>query len=252
MNKEYHILNGDALRERFPKEIDGALIIARECFVDGNVNGDSLEALFKTRARFISEEYTGYSVQDYYSNTVSEFEKIQNLPDNTQINLWFEDDLFCQVNLWFTVNLIVNSIKTSGVFLVRPAIHSQYGFGGLNTSELISAYQQKTNLTELEKIGKLWNFYQKNDNVGLIRLAKDLEELYPFILNAVQAHIERIPTENSLGRPKQTLIEIMADLGTDSFGAIFKEFNNRASIYGFGDLQVKRIYDEIINDHKLG
>jgi hypothetical protein len=40
----------------------------------------------------------------------------------------------------------------------------------------------------------------------------------------------------------------MEDLETDEFGPVFKEFNKRESIYGFGDLQVKRIFDEIKNN----
>ena len=40
----------------------------------------------------------------------------------------------------------------------------------------------------------------------------------------------------------------MDELNTEQFGLIFKEFCNRESIYGFGDLQVKRLLDEIKNN----
>ncbi len=248
MKTIYHVLNGDSLKEQFPKKIEGELIVARECFVDGDVGSANLDGLFKIRAKFISEVYGDYSIEDYYADSVSEFEKLQNLPDKTEVNLWFEDDLFCQVNFWFTINLIVRSLKSSKIFLVRPAIHTQYGFGGLNEIELINAYEQKTQITELDKIAILWNFYQNNDFEKLVKLAKELEQKYPFILKAVEAHVARIPNEHSPGRPKQALIDIMSDLGTDSFGVVFKEFNKRENIYGFGDLQVKRLFDEIKNN----
>ena len=35
----YHILNGDSLKDVFPKEIYGTCIVARECLVDGDVSG---------------------------------------------------------------------------------------------------------------------------------------------------------------------------------------------------------------------
>lgn len=245
MKTKYHILNGDSLKEQFPQEIDGKIIVVRECFVDGDISGDTLEELFKIRAKFISKVYVDYSTEEYYADSVSEFEKLQNIPDKTEINLWFEDDLFCQVNFWFTIKLIVNSLNFSEIFLVRPAIHTQYGFGGLNEEELINVYQQKTQITELDKLVILWNSYQKNDIEVLVKVAKELKQKYPFILNAVEAHVDRIPNENSPGRPKQALIDIMNDIGTDSFGAVFKEFNKRESIYGLGDLQVKRLFDEI-------
>ena len=248
MDKKYHILNGDSLKEQFPKEIEGEIIVARECFVDGDVSSATLDELFKKRAKFISDVYGNYSIDNYYTDSVSEFEKLQNIPHKAEINLWFEDDLFCQVNFWFTVNLILNSLKYYNVFLIRPAIHTQYGFGGLNELDLINAFKQKTQVIELDKIASLWSSYQKNDTKELLKVAKELEQKYPFILNAVKAHIDRIPSENSPGRPKQILIDIMNDLETSSFGAVFKEFNKRASIYGFGDLQVKRLFDEIKNN----
>ena len=100
--KQYHILNGDILKEQFP-DISGELIVARECLVDGDVNGKNLAELYNSRAKFISKNYRGYSIRDYYEKTVPEFQKIQDIPENSDINLWFEDDLFCQVNLWFVV-----------------------------------------------------------------------------------------------------------------------------------------------------
>lgn len=245
MKNNYHILNGDSLNEQFPQKIEGEIIIARECLVDGDVASANLDELFKIRANFLSEVYGNYLTEDYYANSVSEFEKIQNIPDNSVINLWFEDDLFCQVNFWFTVYLIFNYVKDYNVFLIRPSIHTQYGFGGLNELEIINAYEQKTQITKLDRIARLWTSYQKNDNNELFKVGKELEKEYPFIFNAVKAHIDRLPTENSLGRPVETLIEIMNELKTDSFGPVFNEFNKRESIYGFGDLQVKRLFDEI-------
>jgi len=60
--------------------------------------------------------------------------------------------------------------------------------------------------------------------------------VYPFILPATKAHVERKPTNENAGRPIQSLITIMKELETEEFGPIFREFNKRESIYGFGDL----------------
>ncbi|WP_211277476.1 hypothetical protein [Nonlabens spongiae] len=48
MNTHYHILNGDALKEQFPKTIPGKIIVGRECLVDGPVQGDSLSAFLSS------------------------------------------------------------------------------------------------------------------------------------------------------------------------------------------------------------
>ena len=248
MRNQYHILNGDSIKEQFPVSLQGEIIIARECLVDGSVKGNSLTNFFKTRAKFISSNYDGYNEHDYFEKTVPEFQKMQNIPDNVDINLWFEDDLFCQVNFWFVINLLSQSHQNNQFFLIRPKSHSQYGFGGLNKSELISIYENRLELTELNKLARLWESYQINDTEKLIDTARKLENEYPFILPAVKAHIQRIPVNGNAGRPTQSLITIMEEFKTEEFGPVFREFNKRESIYGFGDLQVKRLYDEIINN----
>jgi hypothetical protein len=249
MKRQYHILNGDSLKEQFPENIQGDIIVARECLVDGNVNGKDLDQLFASRARFISRNYGG-TEQDYYEKTVPEFQKIKRIDNDSDINLWFEDDLFCQVNFWFVVHLIANKIHNNTIYLIRPKLHNQYGFGGLNHYDLTSLYENRFVLIELDKIASLWESYQNNDTEKLVSVARELEPTYPFILLAVEAHIERKSTHETMGRPSQSLITIMQELGTEEFGPVFKEFNKRESIYGFGDLQVKRLFDEIKKNRK--
>lgn len=244
MKKEYHILNGDALKEQFPQELSGDIIVARECLVEGDLNGSDLGDLYKTRADFIVASYDDVSIQDYYQGTVSEFEKIRHIPKESKVNLWFEDDLFCQVNFWFVVSLLSNSCQHCKLFLVRPKKHTRFGFGGLSETALIEIYKQRLEVNEIKQIALLWECYQKADIDKLLEIAEQLKDVFPFILTAVEAHIARIPTQGFRGRPVQTLLDIMNDLDTEEFGPVFREFSTRESIYGFGDSQVKRLLHE--------
>lgn len=249
MRKQYHILNGDSLKQKFPENIDGELIVTRECFVEGDVKGKNLDELFTSRAKFLSQSY-GETEQGYFEKVVSEFQKIKNINSDSDINLWFEDDLFCQVNFWFVSHFITNNIENTHVYLVRPESHNQFGFGGLSYSGLNSIYKNRSILVEIDKIASLWESYQ-NDNMGkLINTVRELESIYPFILPAIEAHIERKPTSETPGRPIQSLITIMKELETEEFSPVFREFSKRESIYGFGDLQVKRLFDQAINDRQ--
>lgn len=245
MKKCYHILNGDALKERFPKQIKGEIIVARECFVDGSVKNNSLDELFQLRSKFISEQYGNVSIEDYYAHAVSEFEKIKTIPPQSEINLWFEDDLFCQVNFWFVAHLISNFIQKPAVFLIRPSFKNPYSFGSLQQSELIEVFQEKILIKEIDKIASLWDAYQKAETEKLLEKAKALKKSFSFIHKAVKAHIARIPNQDDPGRPIQALIKIMNELNTNEFAPIFKAFNKQEAIYGFGDLQVKRLLYEI-------
>jgi len=248
MRSQTHILNGDALKNQFPVGIQGDILVARECLVDGSVKGYNLSAFYQTRAQFLSQNYQGISVEDYYKDTVPQFEKILTITSEADVNLWFEDDLFCQVNFWFVLNLLVTFKKTNSIYLIRPKTFTSYGFSGLSQTELLSVYKNRIHLTDVGKLSSLWELY-KNDQTGeLLITAKELEKTYPFILPAVEAHIQRIPDKLNPGRPVQSLIQIMKDLETNEFGPVFKEFNKREYIYGFGDLQVKRLFDTILNN----
>jgi len=130
----YHILNGDALLERFPTELSGEQIVMRECLVDGPIEGETPAEFYKNRAEFI-DTFEGFKAADYYNGSVSEIEKMLALPEDAIIYLWFEDDLFCQVNFWFILHILKD--KTNPMYLVRSKKHARYGFGDLQVKRLI-------------------------------------------------------------------------------------------------------------------
>ncbi|MEQ9310720.1 MAG: DUF1835 domain-containing protein [Balneolaceae bacterium] len=245
MITQFHILNGDALKEQFPKALSENVIVIRECLIEGNVEATSSEELFQIRSKFIASNYDEATIEGYFEQVVSEFAKIKTIPKEAEINLWFEDDLFCQTNFWFTAHLIKEFKLENAVFLIRPKNHTQYGFAAYDTEGLQLLYKNRTYISEVETIQKLWCYYQAGKTIELKKIAESLKNKYPFFIDAVRAHIERIPTKNKERKPKRVLKEIINRQGFSDFGQVFQEFTKRESIYGFGDSQVKRIFDEI-------
>jgi hypothetical protein len=239
-----HILNGDALKQRFPKNIEGDIIVVRECLIEGKVKANSLTKLFQIRSDFFLKEYH-VSNEEFEEQTISQFMKIQHINENSKVYLWFEEDLFCQIHFWFVLNMLLQNKKNYSIFLIKPLDHTPYAFSGMSDSELVSIYKDAHPIKYMHKISQLWEFYAKDMFNEMKSIAEELENDYPFILRAVHAHIDRIPKGNSLGRPKETLREIMSELNTQEFGAIFREFFRREAIYGFGDMQVKRFLIEL-------
>ncbi len=239
---QIHILNGDALKEQFP-DIPGEVLVMRECLMDGPVKSQTIEQLYHLRSDYMSGHYDGISREDYYRMTVPELNRILELDGTSgEINLWFEDDLFCQVNLWFLLHHLKNSEK---IYLVRPPALTGYGFGGLTSEELLATLEQRTALSLSGQLEDLWPAYRENDTGRLQSLGSELEEQYPFITQAIQAHIESLPTSADEGRPKRVIREIISELGTTSTGPVFREFCRREPIYGYGDLQFIRILNEV-------
>jgi len=244
--KEYHILNGDALKEQFPDSLGTELIIARECMVDGPVTDASLAELFALRSKFISEEYGIGTKEDYIKSIRFEIEKIKVIDEYAAVNLWFEDDLFCQVNFWFIASVLLDFGIKSKVYLVRPKVQNKYGFGGLAKEELIQRYQERIEIKNLEQFANLWKFYCRGKLEEMLELAKRLSDKFPFVDMVVKAHIERGLHSEEGGRPTRVLRELIEKHGENNFAEVFKSFSESEHIYGFGDIQVKRIFDKII------
>ena len=248
----YHILNGDSLAYSFPEaKIDGEIIVVREALIEGELPGNDLQGFWHSRA-----QYMRLTKAEYCNKVVSEFEKIMNAPDDSEFNLWFEYDLFCQVNMWFVISIInklsvkkkVYAVYTS--YLDRNNIHFWNGFGPANSSQLQVCFGDRIPLSDADlQLGQeLWTAYKDNNFEELIRLAKNQSFAFPYLQEVVKAHIDRFPKDGKNGRPEKVIEDIIKNVSTD-FHRVFKEFWNRESIYGFGDTQLKRLYDNVMHYH---
>ena len=62
---------------------------------------------------------------------------------------------------------------------------------------------------------------------------------------AIQAWEDSNPKGDYPGKPKAELKSIAEELETDEFKYIFREFNRRLPIYGYGDLITRRLWEEV-------
>ena len=171
------------------------------------------------RAAYLDKHYGESSLEVYRTKVVAQFQQLQAAAAAGHcINLWFEDDLFCQVNLWFTLSLLNEMDGKSEIYLVRPPRHTPYGFGILNKEELTVCYKREY-LSVSFAHGKLYGkpIVWPNWNS---ETAKSFEKRYSFISRAVAAHL-MFPTSTQEGRPKERLKAIVKELGTTQFGPVF-------------------------------
>lgn len=246
----YNILNGDSLAYSFPDaKIEGEIIVVREGLIDGDLSGDTLHDFWHSRAKYMAITET-----EYNNSVVKEFEKIMNVPDNSAFNLWFEYDLFCQVNMWFVISVINSLPIKKKVFAVytshldRNNKHFWNGFGPANSSQLQVCFADRIFLSnaDLQLGQELWTAYKDNNFEELIRLAKNQSLSFPYLHEVVKAHIDRFPKDGTKGRPEKVIEDITKNVSTD-FHKVFEEFWKRESIYGFGDIQLKSLYDKVMH-----
>jgi hypothetical protein len=247
IDKVYHVLNGDCLAEQLKETaLNQDFIICRECLIDGALKADNLAEFWKVRAEFIANGYQ-VSTQEYYLKTVSEFEKLENLPDNSEVCLWFENDLFCQANMWFVLSFLSNK-PTLKLFRIFPVLENNVenwkGFGNNDANDLEKAYSEKVFFEpkDIELGQKLWAAFQNSDFIKLKELSKQKSACFAYLEEVCQAHIDRFPVDETLGRPEKVVKEIIETMSSD-FQEVFKAFSAKEGIYGFGDLQLKTIYD---------
>ena len=250
MNKNiYHLLNGDALKGQFPIDIPGHRLVARLCLVDGEVESDDLDDFFEKRACFISKNYPNYSKEDYFEG-IEDILQLKKLSPDVELNLWFEKDLFCQVNFWFVASMIHKHSNPNEVYLVLPKIESPYSFGHMTKSELQKAFTQRVKITsqQLARLTELWQAYQKNNFEVMHKVSDKLLDAFPFVKEAVTLHQGRQKINGQLSAPESALLSISEELQTTDLGPILSLFIERHGAYGFGDLQVKKMLKTVLGE----
>ena len=195
----YNILNGDSLAYSFPDaNIEGEIIVVREALIDGELSGDNLHDFWQSRAKYMRITET-----EYNNSVVKELKKIMNAPDNSEFNLWFEYDLFCQVNMWFVIS-IINSLpikkKVYAVYTSHLDKRSKQfwnGFGPANSDELKICYTKRILFSETGmNLGReLWKAYKNGNLEELTNLTKNQSFSFPYLQEVVKAHVDRFPKD---------------------------------------------------------
>ena len=233
-----HVLPGDSLTPGFKETgIEGEVIVCRECLVTGDKSGATLEEFWDRRSNFIALEYGGDPIE-YQENVAYELERLIGLPAGSEVNLWFEYELFCQANMWFCLDLLMNS--EARVFRIEPLNASPddiwKGFGKLDAAELVNCYEGRTAVSDedIETGSKLWNAFREGNAEKLVQLGDHRSPCFPFLKEVCEAAavIDSLPIE---------IVRQIKDDGKNEIETVFPEFQKQAGVYGFGDLQVENL-----------
>src|SRR5947209_611738 len=102
----YHVLPGDAQVDEFAKtKLGGKVIVCREVLATGPVDAPDLDQFWRERAHFILGEYQEDEIT-YHESVANELSQIVDVTVDDEVNLWFEYELFCSVNMWFCLYLL--------------------------------------------------------------------------------------------------------------------------------------------------
>jgi len=243
-----HIHNGDSSAGTArAAQIPGDHIAWREALVCGPAPSGLTEREFiEVRAAHLANAYA-VPIEKCRAELHAMHNALRSFPDHDEVVLWFEHDLFCQVQLIYLLNwFAVREIGRTKLSLICinefPGVTGFHGLGQLNQEQLASLYPTRPEVTpaQLALGAKAWRAYSSDDARSLISLLREDSSDLPFLKNALERHLERFPsTHNGLGRIENVSLALIS-AGLRKFSSLFPAFARRQPDYGFGDAQLYR------------
>lgn len=248
MSTTLHILNGDSTLHGFERTgIDGDVLVWREVLSEGplleNINS---AAFWKERSTWIGQAF-GEPADSYQQKVVEPLGRLSK--DYKEINLWFEFDLHCQVNMLGVMMLLSQhtDLTERNIYLICPDSFPGKpdfrGMGELTGEELEHLYDNiRVQLSDydFELATEAWDIYITKNAAQLEQwLSTDRfwGNLHSLKL-ALQAHLKRLQT-NAKGHNyiEQKLLDIY-NSGIIDRSVIHGEFWKTEPIYGMGDMEL--------------
>lgn len=250
-----HILNGDATLEVFMRTTlkDEHHAVWREMMCEGPVS-DYLHdpAFWKRREEYICKRY-GEKPEAYFDKVVLEQIRLDAfLDDYSEIILWFEHDLFCQINLmailaWLTQRNLRGTIVSVVSINHHPEIANFKGLGQLSPRQLHQLLGQKQELTkdDLQFARQIWRLYCQADPRELEATISEIPSSFPFLGAALKAHLQLLPNKNTgLNVIDQKILELASQQSLTKF-ELMRQLLEWDNIYGFGDTQLLAIINRL-------
>lgn len=240
-----HILNGDATARILKEtELPGHRLSWREALMCGPApRTDSQKEWLSIRANHLSEAY-GRTVPECHERLSHQEACLSSSVEHDEVILWFEFDLFCQINLLYLLNWYADKEFTGTKLALIcvdsfPGVDDFYGLGQLNPEQLASLFATRSLITTnvLKLAEKAWNAYTSPDPTVIENVLKKGTSDLPYLKRAFEAHLERFPSvRNGLGKIENCILQLISG-GIDEFKPLFATFGELERDYGLGDLQ---------------
>ncbi len=251
--KTVHILNGDSIKGIFAEQgIEGDLIIWREALCEGPTTVEvGSEAFLQTRAAFFQSHFE-VSQKGYLAKTQEEFDKLKGLGQYDEIILWFEYDLFCQINLLAACSYLhLHPSPNSKISLVclgeHPSSEGLIALGEIDPSYYPELYENRTPLSQedLAYGHQLWVAYNGHSHKELEKLIANPPATFPYIKAAIQEHFKRFPDQHTgLNKVEKSLLEL-ADQEFTSTRKLVGQMLRNDRLYGAGDMSYFAYMDRL-------
>jgi hypothetical protein len=249
MSSQLHITNGDNFTQRLQQlKFKGDIITWREMLCEGKTETNvGSEAFWKTRFDFLHKNYK-VSKSWFIEKTLKEYRSLCNHKQQDEIVLWFEYDLFCQINMLAVISWLKTHRRHARITLICSGQHEGsdrlLGLSELSDDQIRRMYTEREVLSQddIEYADYVWQLYCSDNPIRLENLTDFDNYHFKYLGPSIQAHLKRFPTiKNGLNELENRILRIVAEEKPKSKKALIKMLLDNQGWYGFGDSQYQRI-----------
>ena len=255
MARVLHILNGDSTATILKQtSIEGDVVVWREMLCEGPVCNEVGSDEFWLQRYDYFENELGVNRLEYYDKTIKEIIKLEDISNYDEVVLWFEYDLFCQVNLMALCAYLLENYSKSVIYylvctgnekgkeqLLTLADYSPQSYSKLLENRI------KLSRNNLLFAKQCWELYIENNPEKLKTFNFNKQPKFAYFQMAINQHLERFSKLNGLNQIQQKLLEII-DVENFNKKQIIGEmliWQRTVTVYGFGNLQYFKYLDNL-------
>ncbi|PWJ44455.1 DUF1835 domain-containing protein [Sediminitomix flava] len=249
-----HILNGDSTAEIFKQTaIEGDICVCREVLCDGPLSKKLFDRPFwEMRSNFF-QDYFEVDALEYVAKSSETFKNLHHINDYQQVYLWFEYDLFCQMNMLAVLAFIAENLK-EGVSL--QLICTGYDESE-NKWKTLSDFSPKAysklmsnsleiSMADLQLISRVWKYYLAQDYKAIFNLENECKLSFPYLIPALKLQMKRYPSVvNGLSELENSMLTFVQKHNGIPDRKIVREMLLTKDQYGLGDLQYFNYMDKL-------
>jgi len=241
-----HITNGDSTTNYLKSlQFKGDFITWREMLCEGKTSIDvGSESFWKTRFEFLKSSYK-VTKKTFIDFTLKEYRALCQTKGQKEIVLWFEYDLFCQINMIALLSWIKRFRKDEKVTLVCSGdvegSDQKLGLSQLNKEQIHQHFENRIELSidDIEYADYVWQLYCSDSPLRL-ETVNQFNPANPFYYldDALQTHLRRFPSiENGLNNLENYILKIAEETKPKSKHELVGNLLKNQEVFGFGDTQ---------------
>ncbi len=240
-----HVTNGDAVVYLFKKAgILGTHLPWRDVLHEGPVPGDlSLEECSQVRGSYLASRGHGKPIKvlhDFQSRDAT----IRKAKDFSEVVLWFEHDLYDQLQMLQVLTVLDDMKLEPGTVSI---VHSDSYLGSMTADEIVELHPKRRTVTStvFARARTVWQAFTSGDPMALLAQAAQEHPGFPHLRSGLRRLCEEYPwTSDGMSRSHRHALSAVAQ-GPGKDEELFRRAQAREEAPFLGDTTFYAILNDL-------